>query len=149
MELGTPFRILIDSAHNGDALEASLGEWRSRTAGRLLVVVASVGSSDSSRWEPIGEVAHVLADVVVVTDESPHQGDAARIREAILRGCPHGVEIPDRAEAIDWVVAQAQPGDAVIVTGRADEDFVIDEHGTVAYPTDAELLTAAVAKLDA
>jgi UDP-N-acetylmuramoyl-L-alanyl-D-glutamate--2,6-diaminopimelate ligase len=147
LDLGTPFRLVIDSAHNGDALEAALGHWRERTEGRLLVVVASVGSADASRWEPIGEVAHVMADVVVVTDESPHRGDAERIRAAILRGCPRGIDIADRRAAVERVVAEARPGDTVLVTGRADEDFLVDEHGTFTYPTDTELLTAAVARM--
>jgi UDP-N-acetylmuramoyl-L-alanyl-D-glutamate--2,6-diaminopimelate ligase len=147
LDLGTPFRIVIDSAHNADALEASLAEWRAETPGRIMVVVASVGSADRSRWEPIGEVADVLADVVVVTDESPYQGDADRIREAIRQGCPRAIDIADRQAAIDWVVANAEEGDTVIVAGRADEDFLIDEHGSVSYPTDAELLADAVHRL--
>jgi len=145
LELGTPFRVVVDSAHNGDALEASLTEWRTRTPGRVLAVVASVGTSDESRWEPIGEVAEVLADVVVVTDESPHQGHAERIRAAIKRGCPRALEITDRRAAIKWVIDEAVEGDTVIITGRADEDFLVGEHGSVSYPTDAELAAEAVA----
>ena len=147
IDLATPFRIVIDSAHNADALEASLAEWRAETSGRILLVVASVGSADSNRWEPIGEVADVLADVVVVTDESPYQGDADRIREAIRRGCPRAIDIADRQAAIDWVITNATDGDTVIVAGRADEDFLIDEHGSVSYPTDAELLADSVRRL--
>ena len=90
LEADTPFQIVIDSAHNGDALEAALSHWRQRTEGRMLVVVASVGTADPTRWEPIGEVAGVLADVVVVTDESPYGHQADTIRHAILRGCPPG-----------------------------------------------------------
>lgn len=149
LDLGTSFRVVIDSAHNADALEASLGEWRTRTTGRLLVVVASVGSADVGRWEPIGEVADVLADIVVVTDESPHRGDADAIRKAIRRGCPRALDIADRQAAIDWLVTQAGDDDTLVVTGRADEDFLIDEHGSISYPTDAELVTNALTRLGA
>ncbi len=141
---GTDHRIVIDSAHNADALEASLGELRSQTDGRILLVVASVGSADETRWEPLGEVADVMADVVVVTDESPYRGSADRIRAAIRRGCPRAVDLPDRRAAIAHVLAEARPGDIVMIAGRADEDFLVDDGGSVPFPTDAELIHEAL-----
>ena len=57
---------------------------------------------------------------------------------------PRGIDIADRPEAIDWVLAEARPGDSVLITGRADEDFLIDDQGRVPYPTDAELITASL-----
>ena len=80
LETGASFRIVVDAAHNADALEHSLGEIRRDTPGRVLVLVASVGTADRHRWEALGEVADVLADVVVVTDESPHGCDPGEIR---------------------------------------------------------------------
>jgi UDP-N-acetylmuramoyl-L-alanyl-D-glutamate--2,6-diaminopimelate ligase len=144
VDLPAPFRIVIDAAHNADALEALLRELEVLTSGRLLLLIGSVGTADLVRWEPLGEVADVFADIVVITDESPYRLDAATIRAAIRRGCPRAVEIPDRREGVQWLVAQARPGDTVVVAGRADEDFVVDEHGAVPYPIDAELLRAAV-----
>ncbi len=141
---GTDHRIVIDSAHNADALEASLHELRKQTEGRILLVVASVGSADETRWEPLGEVAEVMADVVVVTDESPYRGSADRIRAAIRRGCPRAADLPDRRAAIAHVLAEARPGDIVMIAGRADEDFLVDDGGSVPFPTDAELIYEAL-----
>ena len=135
-----PFRLVIEAGHNGDALQVSLEHWRTQTTGRLLVLLASVGSSDQERWEPLGEVADVLADVIVVTDESPYRENSTEIRAALLRGCPRAEEITDRVEAIEWLLQQANSEDIVLLMGRADEAFVVVNSGVVAFPTDEQLV---------
>lgn len=140
VSIEAPFRLVIEAGHNGDALQVSLKHWRSQTTGRLLVLLASVGSSDTERWEPLGEVADVLADVIVVTDESPYGENSAEIRAALRRGCPRAEEIPDRIEAIEWLLDQANDDDMVLLMGRADEAYVIVRSGTVAFPTDEQLV---------
>jgi UDP-N-acetylmuramoyl-L-alanyl-D-glutamate--2,6-diaminopimelate ligase len=140
LDLATSFRIIVDAAHNADALESSLRHLRCQTRGRLLVLVGSVGTSDWLRWETLGEVADVMADVVVVTDESPYQRDPKEIRDAIRRGCPRGRDIADRRVAIDWLLGEARSGDTVVICGRADEDFVVDGRGKRPYPSDDALV---------
>ncbi len=140
VEIDAPFTLVIEAGHNGDALQVSLEHWRTKTTGRLLVLLASVGSSDPERWEPLGEVADVLADVVVVTDESPYRENSAEIRAALRRGCPRAEEIPDRVEAIAWLLDQANDDDIVLLMGRADEAFVVMRSGRVAFPTDEHLV---------
>ncbi len=144
LDIDSPFTLVVESAHNADALEATLGEWRRRSNGRILTLIASVGSADPMRWEPLGEVADVLADVVVVSDESPHRRDAKRIRDAMRRGCPRAADIADRSEAIRWLVDQAEPGDTIVLAGRADEDFLVDDQGAHPFPTDEALLIEAL-----
>ncbi len=144
-----PFAVVVESAHNADALEASLTEVRRSTPGRILVLVASVGSSDPMRWEPLGEVADVLADIIVVTDESPHRSDAKRIRDGIRLGCPRAADIADRVEAIQWLVDQAEAGDTIVLAGRADEDFLVDDEGSHPFPTDEALVLDAIRRSNA
>lgn len=140
VEIPAPFRLVIEAAHNGDALQVCLEHWRKQTRGRLLVLLASVGSSDPERWEPFAEVADVLGDIVVVTDESPYRGDASLVRDGLMRGCPRANEIPDRHEAIAWLLGQAQPEDVVMLMGRADEAFVVGSDGAVPFPTDESIV---------
>lgn len=145
VEVDAEYQLVIEAAHNGDALEVSLNHWRQQTSGRLLVLLASVGSSDEERWEPLGEVADVLGDVIVVTDESPYGNHAEKIRSALLRGSPRAIEIPDRVEAIGWLLDHAEPGDVVMLMGRADEAFVVGRAGSVAFPSDESLVRSHLA----
>jgi UDP-N-acetylmuramoyl-L-alanyl-D-glutamate--2,6-diaminopimelate ligase len=140
------YDIVVDAAHNGSGLEATLLHLRGETQGRLLALIASVGTADRNRWESIGEAASVLADLVVVGDESPYRRDPAEIRAGLISGCPDAAEVPDRAEAVQWLVDRAEPGDTVLLAGRADEDFRVISTGREPYPTDAELVARALAQ---
>jgi UDP-N-acetylmuramoyl-L-alanyl-D-glutamate--2,6-diaminopimelate ligase len=73
----------------------------------------------------MGSVAAELADLVVITDDNPRDEEPAAIRAAIMAGAAGGtakvVEIGDRREAIDYAVAWAVPGDAVLIAGKGHE----------------------------
>ena len=105
----------------GDTARAA--GWAGAGPGRLAVVFGAGGNRDPGKREPMGRVAAELADLVVVTDDNPRDEDPAAIRAAIMAGATAGgraevVEIGDRREAIDYAVAWAHPGDAVLVAGK-------------------------------
>jgi UDP-N-acetylmuramoyl-L-alanyl-D-glutamate--2,6-diaminopimelate ligase len=125
VDRGQGFLALVDYAHKPGALRAVLETLREQGAGRLAVVFGAGGNRDPGKREPMGSVAAELADVVVVTDDNPRDEDPAVIRAAIMAGAAGGralvVEIGDRREAIDYAVAWAQPGDAVLIAGKGHE----------------------------
>jgi UDP-N-acetylmuramoyl-L-alanyl-D-glutamate--2,6-diaminopimelate ligase len=138
IDRGQGFLALVDYAHKPGALRAVLetlrgqtgGQERSdpgtSTAGRLAVVFGAGGNRDAGKREPMGTVAAELADLVVVTDDNPRDEDPAAIRAAIMAGATAAgraevMEIGDRREAIDYAVAWARPGDAVLIAGKGHE----------------------------
>ncbi len=68
--------------------------------GRLVVVFGCGGDRDKGKRPQMGAAAAACADAVYVTDDNPRTEDAATIRREALAGCPDGIEIADRAEAI-------------------------------------------------
>ena len=123
---------IVDFAHNPDALERTLLSVR-RPEGdsRVIVVFGATGERDQSKRPLMGAIAARLADVVLVTDDDPHDEDPAQIRADVLRGALQardaeqlGCEILEsapRAQAIDRAVALARPQDTVLVAGRGHE----------------------------
>ncbi|MFI7483032.1 Mur ligase family protein, partial [Kocuria sp. M1R5S2] len=71
---------VVDFAHNPDALRRAL-EAVDPPRGRLVVVFGATGERDRTKRPIMGEVAARHADVVVVTDDDPHDEDPARIRD--------------------------------------------------------------------
>jgi UDP-N-acetylmuramoyl-L-alanyl-D-glutamate--2,6-diaminopimelate ligase len=77
----------------------------------------------------MGEIAARGADVLIVTDDNPRSEDPAAIRRAMLAGAiqvpavERGEvrEIGDRGDAIRAAVAEARPGDTVLVAGKGHE----------------------------
>jgi UDP-N-acetylmuramoyl-L-alanyl-D-glutamate--2,6-diaminopimelate ligase len=129
-------RVVVDFAHNPDALALALDALRPTTRGRLVVVFGATGDRDRGKRPTMGAVAVDGADVVVVTDDDPHGEDPAAIRAEVLPGAlaardaarsgpePRDVvvrEVAPRARAIRETITAAGPHDTVLVAGRGHE----------------------------
>jgi len=111
----------VDYAHTPDGLETVLCALRPHTRGRLIVVFGAGGDRDRGKRPMMGEVAHRLADVAIVTDDNPRSEDPAAIRAAILAAAPGAREIGDRRTAIKAAAAMLGEGDVLVVAGKGHE----------------------------
>ena len=123
---GWPFDILVDYAHNDEAL-AALGRFVARlpVAGRRLVTLVAAGNRPDASYAGVAAAAAPWFDHFLCGTETPRgrpQGEVGRLlAEGLIRA---GVE-PARIEvvepydaAIDRILAAAGPGDlAVIIPG--------------------------------
>lgn len=143
--------VVIDYAHTPDALEKVLTALRpvaqGRT-GRLWCVFGCGGDRDATKRPLMAAVAQKNADQVVVTSDNPRSESAAAIISQILLGLTHCDSVyveADRALAIAQAIAQAQPGDVVLLAGKGHESY--QEVGGVKHPfsdrTHAEAALAA------
>ncbi len=125
VDVGQGFLAVVDYAHKPDAVAAMLASLRSRTDGRIVVVLGAGGDRDRGKRPLMGEVAARLADVVVVTDDNPRTEEPAAIRAELLGGARGGSaelhEVGGRREAIRFAVALARRGDCVVVAGKGHE----------------------------
>jgi UDP-N-acetylmuramoyl-L-alanyl-D-glutamate--2,6-diaminopimelate ligase len=119
--------VLVDYAHTPDALAKALAAARRHCRARLYCVFGCGGERDAGKREPMGRIAALGADEIVITDDNPRQEDPDRIAQAILRGAAAADAagrtriVHDRAAAIGWALARAQAGDVVLVAGRGHE----------------------------
>lgn len=116
--------VVVDYAHSPDALEKVLVALREQTKGCLTCVFGCGGNRDQGKRPLMGEVASRLADKVFVTSDNPRHENPAKIIEAIVGGkAAEFVVIEERAAAIRAAVAQAKPGDIVLVAGKGHENY--------------------------
>ncbi len=129
IDRGQDFLAVVDYAHKPGALRAVLETLR-RPDGRLAVVFGAGGNRDPGKREPMGRVAAELADLVVITDDTPRDEDPATIRAAIRAGAAVSagdrsghevIEIGDRRAAIEYAVGWARRGDVVVIAGKGHE----------------------------
>lgn len=113
--------IYVDYAHTPDALAAAIGALRPHVAGRLITVFGAGGDRDQGKRPEMGRVAAGHSDIVIVTDDNPRGEDPAAIRAQVLAGAAGAREIGDRREAIRSAIAEAGPGDIVLVAGKGHE----------------------------
>jgi UDP-N-acetylmuramoyl-L-alanyl-D-glutamate--2,6-diaminopimelate ligase len=152
VEAGQPFGIIVDYAHTEDSLRKVLEALRPLVGGRIIVVFGSAGERDPTKRAPMGRVAAMHADLVVVTDEDPRLEDPRTINEAIADGARGtGARdgqtlwvIDDREEAIGHAIGLAREGDLVLLAGKGHEASMI--YGSVKRPwSDAGAARAALA----
>jgi UDP-N-acetylmuramoyl-L-alanyl-D-glutamate--2,6-diaminopimelate ligase len=142
VEVGQPFRVVVDFAHTPEALGEAIEAARAVAEGRVIVVFGAGGDRDPSKRTRMGEVADRLADVIVITSDNPRSEDPSTIMAAVRRGVeriePRLVE--DRHAAIGTALADAGPGDVVLIAGKGHE--VTQIIGETELPFDDRLVAA-------
>jgi UDP-N-acetylmuramoyl-L-alanyl-D-glutamate--2,6-diaminopimelate ligase len=124
VDAGQPFTVLVDYAHTPDGLTQALRGARELTRGRLLVVFGAGGDRDHDKRPLMGAAAADLADVAVVTSDNPRSEDPDAIIDAVVAGVSDRSKLivePDRAAAISAALADARPGDVVLIAGKGHE----------------------------
>ncbi|MFA5983524.1 MAG: UDP-N-acetylmuramoyl-L-alanyl-D-glutamate--2,6-diaminopimelate ligase [Methylococcaceae bacterium] len=121
----TGILIFVDYAHTPDALDKVLASVRKHCQQQLWVVFGCGGDRDTGKRPQMGACAEHWANHVIVTDDNPRFEDADAIVAAILSGCHSDkVEvIHNRSLAINTAVANANPGDCVVIAGKGHEQY--------------------------
>ncbi len=131
--------ILVDYAHTPDALETVLAALRPLTERELVLVFGCGGDRDKGKRPLMAEVATRLADRVYATSDNPRGEDPLAILAEMSEGLgPDAVVEPDREQAIARALAEARPGDVVLLAGKGHE--TTQEIGGAALPFDDRLV---------
>ena len=142
IRLSPDYTLMIDYAHNAMALKSLLTTLKAYDPGRLVCVFGCGGNRAKSRRFEMGEVSGQLADLTVITSDNPRFEEPlsiiADIRTGIEKTKGAYVEIPDRKEAIRYVIENAQKGDVIVLAGKGHEDY--QEIRGVKYPMDERVL---------
>jgi UDP-N-acetylmuramoyl-L-alanyl-D-glutamate--2,6-diaminopimelate ligase len=116
--------VVVDYAHTPDALEQVLKALRPLSSGRLLCVFGAGGGRDKGKRPLMGAAVAALADRAIVTSDNPRNEEPAEIIADILAAMPPGqTALADRAQAIRLAIAEATPGDLVLIAGKGHEDY--------------------------
>jgi UDP-N-acetylmuramoyl-L-alanyl-D-glutamate--2,6-diaminopimelate ligase len=140
VEGGQPFDVFVDFAHTPRALGTTLRTLRAQTRGRLLLLFGHAGGRDAGNRRPLGSVAAEFADVIVVTSDNPGREDPAAIAAELVAGIHENrdaaVDVQvclDRRDALSKLLAEAQPGDTVLLAGKGHENYQDLPDGRIAW----------------
>jgi UDP-N-acetylmuramoyl-L-alanyl-D-glutamate--2,6-diaminopimelate ligase len=95
----------------------------------VITVFGCGGDRDRDKRPLMGRAAGELSDFVVLTSDNPRSEDPLMIMNDALVGLrrtdtAHTVD-PDRASAIGTAIAEAKPGDVVLVAGKGHETYQV------------------------
>lgn len=126
LQLDEDFTVIIDYAHNGVSLKSIIDTAKSYEHNRIITLFGSVGGRTECRRQELGTVSGRLSDLSVITSDDPNFEDPRKICEEIAESCKAQggdyVIIPDRAEAIEYAILNAEKGDIVILAGKGHEE---------------------------
>ncbi|HEY1554103.1 MAG TPA: UDP-N-acetylmuramoyl-L-alanyl-D-glutamate--2,6-diaminopimelate ligase [Kofleriaceae bacterium] len=118
--------ILVDYAHTPDALRNVLTALRPLAKRRLICVFGCGGDRDPTKRPKMGAAVAELADLAVVTSDNPRTEGPRAIIDQILPAVPRPFFVDvDRRVAIRAAIAEATPGDVVVIAGKGHEDYQI------------------------
>jgi UDP-N-acetylmuramoyl-L-alanyl-D-glutamate--2,6-diaminopimelate ligase len=121
IEEGQPFTVIVDYAHTPDSLENVIHAARD-LGERLVVVFGAGGDRDRAKRPLMGRVVSQVADRAILTSDNPRREAPDAIAAEVASGAPGKFVIElDRRKAIERALAEARPGDVVILAGRGAE----------------------------
>lgn len=124
VDLGQPYRALVDYAHSPDSVMRVLDTLRKSTDGKVIAVLGCGGDRDKSKRALMGAALLAGSDVAIFTSDNPRSEDPSAIMKDMLAGLnltsTSVIEL-DRKRAIEIAVANAQAGDVLVLLGKGHE----------------------------
>ncbi|MEK7614671.1 MAG: UDP-N-acetylmuramoyl-L-alanyl-D-glutamate--2,6-diaminopimelate ligase [Patescibacteria group bacterium] len=131
IEEGQDFTVIVDYAHTADSMEKVYQVFQ--TQKKICVFGATGGGRDKWKRPEMGRVAMRYCDHIILTDDDSYDEDPKAIIGDIRKGMGETSRVEvmvDRREAIREAFKHAKTGDAVIITGKGTDPYLMGPNGT-------------------
>ncbi len=144
---GQDFDVIVDYAHTADSLEKVYEVFQGSR--KICVLGGTGGGRDSWKRPEMGSIADSHCDEIILTNEDPYDEDPQKIVSEIMAGIKNteASVIMDRREAISAALKKAHTGDAVIITGKGTDPYIMGPNGTKTPWDDATVAREELEKL--
>lgn len=119
--------LIIDYAHNALSMESLLQMLKGYHPRRIICLFGAGGNRPHQRRYDMGEVAGKYADLTIITTDNPRDEALDEINKGIIQGLNvHRGEfkvIPDRADAIRYLIDLCGEGDIGVLVGKGHEEY--------------------------
>lgn len=147
IDAGQEFDVIVDYAHTTDSLEKVYEVFHESR--KICVLGGTGGGRDSWKRPAMGTIASANCDEIILTNEDPYDEDPQKIVDEIMGGIEEGRAeiIMDRRAAIAKALSLAQIGDAVIITGKGTDPYIMEANGLKTPWDDARVAREELAKI--
>ncbi len=130
IEAGQNFDVIVDYAHTPDSLRALYKVYAGTR--RICILGNTGGGRDTWKRDEMAKIAESECDEIILTNEDPYDDDPQKIitdmAQAITTKKPH--IIMDRREAMAHAFSMARTGDAVLITGKGTDPYIMGPNNT-------------------
>lgn len=145
IDAGQNFTVVVDYAHTPDSLRALYDAYPVR---KICVLGNTGGGRDTWKRPEMGTIADDSCAHVILTDEDPYDENPRTILDDMQSGMKRQAKIMhDRREAIREALVLAQEGDAVLITGKGTDPYIMRANGTKEPWSDAQVAREELQKL--
>ncbi len=137
---GQPFEVYVDYAHTADSLKQA---YESLKGKNLICILGSTGGGrDKWKRPEMGTVADTYCNHIILTNEDPYDEDPENIINEVKSGIKNKTPeiILDRREAIVTALSVAKKGDAIIITGKGTDPYIMEANGKKTPWDDANIV---------
>jgi UDP-N-acetylmuramoyl-L-alanyl-D-glutamate--2,6-diaminopimelate ligase len=146
IEAGQNFLVIVDYAHTPDSLEALYGAYPNRR--KICVLGNTGGGRDTWKRKEMGNIADNACAEVILTNEDPYDENPSEILDAMAAGMKRAPTIlMDRREAIRTALSSAKENDAVLITGKGTDPYIMGARGTKEPWSDASVVREELKRL--
>lgn len=146
IDAGQNFIAVVDYAHTPDSLSALYEAFR--TQRKICVLGNTGGGRDTWKRPEMGRIADEACEKVILTNEDPYDEDPREIVNAMAHEMKRAPEIiMDRRAAIRAALRAAHSGDAVLISGKGTDPFIMGPHGTKTPWSDADVVREELKRL--
>jgi UDP-N-acetylmuramoyl-L-alanyl-D-glutamate--2,6-diaminopimelate ligase len=146
IDAGQKFIAIVDYAHTPDSLKALYSAFPNH---RKICVLGNTGGGRDTWKRPLmGKIADESCDKVILTNEDPYDEDPRAIVDAMAAGMQRPpLIIMDRREAIRTALSAARAGEAVLVSGKGTDPFIMGPRGSKTPWSDAQVVREELERL--
>lgn len=126
---GADFSVIVDYAHTPDSLEKLYQTYTGKF--RICVLGNTGGGRDTWKRPVMAGIAEKYCDEIILTNEDPYDEDPEQIIRDMVKGSKRKQPtlIMDRRVAIFTAIQKASKGDAVLITGKGTDPYIMKAHG--------------------
>jgi UDP-N-acetylmuramoyl-L-alanyl-D-glutamate--2,6-diaminopimelate ligase len=147
VEAGQKFIVIVDYAHTPGSLTALYEAFGNR---RKICVLGNTGGGRDTWKRPLmGSIAENYCDDIILTNEDPYNENPNKIISDMAKGMKDKKPqvVMNRREAIRAAITAARPGDAVLITGKGTDPFIMGPRGSREEWSDSRVAREELEKL--
>lgn len=146
VEAGQDFTAIVDYAHTPDSLESL---YKTFTHTKTICVLGNTGGGrDKWKRKDMALIADKYCAEIILTDEDPYDEDPRAIVEEMKVHIQKPAEIiMDRRVAIATALKSAKTGDAVLITGKGTDPYIMRANGAKESWDDATVVREELGKI--
>ena len=126
--------IIIDYAHTPDAMEKIISTVKKMNYNKIITIFGCGGNREKEKRPKMGEIASLLSDYVILTNDNPRDENPKEIIREIKQNMNNNYKIIyDRKKAIQEGIKMLKENDVLLILGKGHEEYQIIDNKKIFF----------------